>query len=713
MGHFIFKFLRELNSATSAKMMVLSIVFGLIAGFLPAVNFFTFVIFFVVLIFRIPIGLFLASFSFFEFLGYFLDPVFHKTGAFLLKSSFLEPLWTFLYNIPLFRWSGFNNTIVMGSLVLGIVFGIILYFVLSKLILIYRNIVFSKLKKSKILSWLVPGEKKGIIRIAGIGFIVFGAGVTALFFIFLLDPIVKYSLEFSLSHILHKKVAVGSVDTSVKNLSVNIKNMQIGDILFKKVYTKLDWNKIVWRKYKIDDLTFIAQTDKNIYDLIKSHNKKQNPFKSISNINIKLPSPKDFLAKQNLKSLEAIKKLQKDYKKTQKDIKNLKTDKYKKEFDELKKKLDSMKNVKINNPADLENLIANINSVKKDADNLLKKIKKDKSILINDKKLITADLKNVKIALKEDKNNINSKYKMIKNKEYMKFAESFLKPQIAKYVKLGDEIYQKIKPYLHKSNKSKKEYIRHKGVYVKFKDKILYPDFVLVKSLGELKTSIAKWSLKADNISDNQALLNKNALIKIKGKSRFFDVGAKASYLNKIYFSAYGNKIKLKKLDINFADLNALLNAKIKGVLFNENINAKIFAYLTHTKFDNLNKNIKKYLGNSLSQINNFKIIVNLKGQLNSPVIKISSDLDKIFAKILQSRVNELINKNILKTQNLLNNKISKSLKGVNLSGVDSKLNLLNSFGNIKKLIDNKAFDIIKSKQKSTIGNAVKRFLPF
>jgi len=714
MGHFVFKFLKELNSSTSSKMMVFAVVLGLIAGFLPSFNLFTFLIFVIVLIFRIPIGLFLASFSVFGIAGYFLDPLFNQIGLVVLEASFLKPLWTFFYNIPFFRWSGFNNTIVMGSLISGLVLGVVLYFVLNKLAFTYRKIVFEKLKTKKYLSWLVPVEKRGIIRISGIGF-VFGVGaVIALFFMFLLDPIIKYSLEFALSKALHKKVAIQSVDTSIKNLSVNIKNMQIGNVLFKKVYTKLDWDKLVWRKYKIDDLKFIAQTNKNIYNLIKSKQKShKNSLTSVSSLNIKLPNPQDFLAKQNLKSISAIKKLQKDYRKVQKDVKNLNTDEYKKEFGNLKQKINSFKNIKINSPADLQKLISDINSIKKQTNVLVKNIKKNKSLLLKDKKLITDDLKNVKLALKEDESNIKSKYQMIKNKEYMKFAESFLKPQIAKYVDMANKVYEKIKPYLKSNNEKKVEYIRHKGIYIKFKDKVNYPDFVLVAAYGEVKTPIAKWNLNLKNISDNQLLLNKEAFGKVKGFSKFFDVGADVSYLKKIKFNAYGNRIKLKNINSNFAMLDALLNVKANGELNGENINAKIFAYFKNVTLKNLQKNIKKLVGNSLSKIKSFDIIIELNGKVSSPEIKINSNLDNIFAKIMSERADELINKQIAKTKKLLNSKVQSSLKGINFNIIDSKLNVLNNLESNKNSIDSKAADIIKSKEGGSIENKIKKLLPF
>ena len=713
MGHFIFKFLKELNSADSSKSIVFAVIFGLVAGFLPGFNFFTFLIFTLVLICRIPIGLFVASYIFFDFIGFLMEPVLHKTGYLILTASFLKSLWTFLYNLPLLRWSGFNNTIVMGGLVWGIVFGIILYFILNKSIEFYRKTVFEKLKTIKYLKWLVPNEKKGIIRISGIGFIFGVFLVIFLFFIFLLDPIVKYTLEFSLSKIFHKKVAIEKIDTSLKNLSINIINMQIGDILFKKTYTKLDWDKIVWRKYKIDDLKIYAQSNKNIYDLIKKNETKSKTKKiNISNIKIKLPNPKEFLAKQNLKSIKALEKLKKDYEKAKKDLQSLNIQKYKNEFKILQNKLESINKTKIKNPADVQKTIVEINKIKKETEKISEEVKKNKNILINDKKIIEKDLKNLKIALNEDKRNIALKYKMLKNKEYMKFTESILKPQISGYLQKIYVVYKKIEPFLHSENSEEKEYVRSKGVYIKFEDKIKYPDFVLIKSDAKLKTSIAKWNLIALNISDNQQLLNKKGVINIKGNSKFFDVGMKASYLKRIDFTGYGNNINLKKIDLNFAKMNALMSVKVKGYLQKENIYSKISAYFNRVKFYDLNNELLKIIKN-LEFIKKFKLIIILKGNIKNPEIKINSDLDNIVSKILRKKINSLIKKEQLKAENLLDKKINSNLKSINLNVLDSKITELNAFENTKKEINKKALDLIKSKQKNSIGGAVKNILNF
>jgi len=178
---FIIKFLKSLNSAESSKAMSLALVLGIISGFLPSFNIVNIIILLVVFSFRIPIGLYFASSTVFAIIGYFLDPIFHYTGLYLLQSSVLNSFWSSLYNTPFLRWSGFNNTIILGSFGWGVVLAPIFYIILNRLSDKYREIVFPKLQKSKLTSWIVPNEikKQGIFRLSGlIGFVVIFGGIT-------------------------------------------------------------------------------------------------------------------------------------------------------------------------------------------------------------------------------------------------------------------------------------------------------------------------------------------------------------------------------------------------------------------------------------------------------------------------------------------------------------------------------------------------------
>ena len=56
----------------------------------------------------------------FSWIGMVIDPVSHQIGQYLLTHQSLQSFWTTLYDTPLVPWTAFNNTVVLGSFVLGL-----------------------------------------------------------------------------------------------------------------------------------------------------------------------------------------------------------------------------------------------------------------------------------------------------------------------------------------------------------------------------------------------------------------------------------------------------------------------------------------------------------------------------------------------------------------------------------------------------------------
>ena len=56
-----------------------------------------------------------------SFLSPFLDPVSDAVGGWLLGLPALQSMWTQLYNMPVVPWTSFNNSVVLGSFVLGLI----------------------------------------------------------------------------------------------------------------------------------------------------------------------------------------------------------------------------------------------------------------------------------------------------------------------------------------------------------------------------------------------------------------------------------------------------------------------------------------------------------------------------------------------------------------------------------------------------------------
>lgn len=145
----IFNFLKLLNSDTGTQQLAAGLSLGLILGFAPFLSIQTFIVLAIIFIFRVQIGAaFLAAF-FFKFVAFLFDQPAHHLGKALLEMEALRPLFTTMYNIPLVPMTRFNNTIVMGSMVVSILLLPFAYFGFQILILKYRATVVARFKGTK------------------------------------------------------------------------------------------------------------------------------------------------------------------------------------------------------------------------------------------------------------------------------------------------------------------------------------------------------------------------------------------------------------------------------------------------------------------------------------------------------------------------------------------------------------------------------------
>ena len=696
MGFFI-KLLRELNSSSNDKFISLAVVLGLIYGFLPSLSLFSFIILIIVFIFRIPFGLFLVSLTLFKIIGYFLDPIFDKTGYLILTS--FTPFWEFIYNLPLMRWSGFNNTIVMGALAWGIVIGVFLYIILNKLIKVYREKVFSFLKKYKLLKWLVPEIEKGkIFRISGIILLVTLFGGVSLIIIFFFDPILKKVIENSLSSLFNKPVKIENMNTSFLNARIDIDNLYIDTINTEKIQLKLSWDYLIWKKFDIEHLYIKnVHNDKSIEDVVQllyKDNKisSKETKNSINSFALNLPKPEDILRGYKLESLEQIDKLKKDYQiflKEMNNVKNLKQN-YKKQINNINNEIKNLKEAvnNINSFNNINTILIKVENIKESINDIKTEIKKDKNRLLTLKEQVLKDLNEIKLASKRDYEKISNSYNMIKNKEYIEFAESILKPEISQYIEKFFKYYDLIKPYISYIFKEEKEVedIRKRGRYIKYKDKIKYPNFVLQEGIisGSLKN--ANLEIKIHNISSNQKLLNKLAFINIISHSKYYKtIAIKISYLNKIKYNLSAHNVTLNKITLN--KLN-ILNPKIdlfsKGIIYNKQFNISINSYVCPKKivFD-----ANKYISNAFNNIKKAEFNISIKGYYKKYDIKANSNLDNLLSQYIKKEMNSKISKYKEELRLLIDKRIEKELSKIGIENINN-FDIKNNFTSINNSLN-------------------------
>ncbi|MBC87541.1 MAG: TIGR03546 family protein [Bdellovibrionaceae bacterium] len=145
----IFNFLKILNSDTGTNQIAAGIATGFILGMTPAMSLQTFLVVILMFIFRIQIGAALLATGFFAVFAYILDPVFDSVGQVVLEAGALQGLFTSLYNMPILPFTRFNNSVVMGSGVVGFALAPFIFLLARVLVQKYREKVVARFKETK------------------------------------------------------------------------------------------------------------------------------------------------------------------------------------------------------------------------------------------------------------------------------------------------------------------------------------------------------------------------------------------------------------------------------------------------------------------------------------------------------------------------------------------------------------------------------------
>jgi uncharacterized protein (TIGR03546 family) len=147
----IAKLLKVLNSDAEPGQISLGFAFAMVAGFPPLMSLHNLLVLLFVLILRVNLSAFLLGLALFSALAFALDPLFHQIGLAILTAPALSSLWTELYNSTLWRLERFNNSIVMGSLVVSLALFVPMVLVGNALVLRYREHVLQWVMRSRIM----------------------------------------------------------------------------------------------------------------------------------------------------------------------------------------------------------------------------------------------------------------------------------------------------------------------------------------------------------------------------------------------------------------------------------------------------------------------------------------------------------------------------------------------------------------------------------
>ncbi|MFA7567741.1 MAG: TIGR03546 family protein [Alkalispirochaeta sp.] len=147
----IARIIAALNANRRPGEIAAAVATGVLLALMPAGNLLWIGIFTATLFLKLNFGMELLVIAILKGIVPLADPALHSLGAAVLTNERLYPLFTALYNVPIVPFTRFNNTVVAGGFVAGVVLWIPLFFLSRLLVVVYRKKVHPRIANSKLV----------------------------------------------------------------------------------------------------------------------------------------------------------------------------------------------------------------------------------------------------------------------------------------------------------------------------------------------------------------------------------------------------------------------------------------------------------------------------------------------------------------------------------------------------------------------------------
>lgn len=151
----IIKFFQSLNSNQRPGEIAGAAAFAFLLALMPSSNLFWMALFVLTFFLKINNAFMIVMLALFKIVAPLFDPMLHQIGYSVLTIPALQGFFTALYNAPLMPFTKFNNTIVLGAFVTGVVLWIPVFILFLWLVGIYRSKAAEKIRNSKFVQFFM------------------------------------------------------------------------------------------------------------------------------------------------------------------------------------------------------------------------------------------------------------------------------------------------------------------------------------------------------------------------------------------------------------------------------------------------------------------------------------------------------------------------------------------------------------------------------
>lgn len=111
---------QALTSSDSPRQIAWAVVIGMFLGLVPKGNLIAVALGVALCGLKVNLAAGMMAAMLFSVAGIALDPLAHRLGSTVLLWDAVRPAFRWLYEKPLGPWIGFNNTVVLGQLIVGL-----------------------------------------------------------------------------------------------------------------------------------------------------------------------------------------------------------------------------------------------------------------------------------------------------------------------------------------------------------------------------------------------------------------------------------------------------------------------------------------------------------------------------------------------------------------------------------------------------------------
>lgn len=600
-----------------------------------------------------------------------------------------------------------------------------------------------------------------VIRWPGlIAFIVVMALIIAPAYFFA-NSIAKSLIESQGSDLVGAKVDVREVKLGLSPAGIVIRGLDVANadepmtnvVSIDNIHAQFDLLKAFMGQLIIKDMSVngmefgtARKTSGAITKKIKPEKPKEPSFVSeqLDKMVTRLPDSKEALEREPLLMDERHKNLEKSVEDKERRWKQLEESLPSNESLAIyQQRIADLQKQKPKSLADFKAMSEELKAIQKDIKNDQQTLQQAKNFLSVSSKELSADLKALKDAPKEDRDRLLSKYTLdeggLANMSGLLFGAD-----IQDKVETALYWYEKIAPFLASDDKDeepKRE--RAKGRFILFPEANPYPSFLIENMAASARLEMGELSATAKDITHQQDVQNKPTTLHVGSEVlrnvKRLDVNAVFDYRvakqGKSVADFIFDQVDIKNYKISSnKDMPLTLEQAVAQANGQLKLESNKLSGQLHSDFEQAlfatgeGKGLMQYVNQAFAEINRFNLDVGVGGSLRSPKLNIRSDIDKQLKNSVERQLKQEIERFKQELEQQLNQRLDEYLAKLNLPGFDDeemslqdKLNNLDDL--LKAKLDNfseqqkqevkEKADEAKDKAKDKVKDALKQKLKF